>query len=117
MSLLLPSHGPGSTPDGEYAYLRKLKDRNGGGPRPPIPWPSNRSPNLRRSKLLHGPRKSRSLLVLAHRRPALPAMVDPLSRTDPIQHKNPGAELASGLTKKGAPMTPRMTRAAPLAVP
>ncbi|MGC1578765.1 MAG: hypothetical protein WA813_22065, partial [Beijerinckiaceae bacterium] len=31
MSLLLPSHGPGSTPDGEYAYPRELNGLIGRG--------------------------------------------------------------------------------------
>src|SRR5580700_9219699 len=112
MSLLCLFHGPGSTPDGEYAYPRgTLKpDRLG-----PFRWrPNPRPPKLSTARFSAQWWTSQS--CSSSGRPS-PADVDPLSRTNESQHENPGAERLQGSRKRGAPMTPRLTRAASPAIP
>jgi hypothetical protein len=113
MSLLLPSHGPGSTPDGEYAYPRELNGLIGRGH---LIGPADRFAGHRASgnparaifgmvqdiKVQEIKVPSRSCSSAA----GLAAIVDPLSRNDAIQHENPGAERLQGLRKGAFPRRP-----------
>src|SRR5580704_8823266 len=101
MSLLLPSHGPGSTPDGEYAYPRELNGLIGRGhPLALIVLPATggRNSGARFSAMRKKSRrkKSRSLLVPALRRLASPPKsIRFRETTDPT--RKPRSPTASGL--------------------